>query len=269
MVRKSFLKSSGLVAALAAFALPGIALAQDGNGLGRWNGGEGRAANSTHQGSNWGERPAGARQQQGQVQPHEEHNWSGQGDGRTAWRNHEGNHARQVSPPAHLREGDRRWQGSTPAAAKRHAEVPRGEWSGRNHSYANPERNRTYANPERNRSYTDPYRRYSHSGGHRHWDNGWRHDRRYDWYGYRNHHRHAYHLGSYHAPYWGYGYQRIGIGFTLNSLFFGSRYWIADPWAYRLPPAYGPYRWVRYYDDVLLVDIYTGEVVDVIHGFFW
>jgi hypothetical protein len=33
--------------------------------------------------------------------------------------------------------------------------------------------------------------------------------------------------------------------------------------------AYPGTRWVRYYDDVLLVDVYTGEVVDVIHDFFW
>ena len=50
---------------------------------------------------------------------------------------------------------------------------------------------------------------------------------------------------------------------------FGNRYWINDPWQYRLPAVYGPYQWVRYYDDVLLVDTYTGEVVDVIHNFFW
>ena len=55
----------------------------------------------------------------------------------------------------------------------------------------------------------------------------------------------------------------------LGNLFFGSRYWINDPWRYRLPEVYGPYRWVRYYDDVLLVDIYSGEVVDVIYDFFW
>ena len=39
---------------------------------------------------------------------------------------------------------------------------------------------------------------------------------------------------------------------------------------YRLPyRAAGHVRWVRYWDDALLVDIYTGEVVDVIHNFFW
>ncbi|HXG80207.1 MAG TPA: RcnB family protein, partial [Sphingomicrobium sp.] len=48
-----------------------------------------------------------------------------------------------------------------------------------------------------------------------------------------------------------------------------SRYWLHDPWYYRLPPAYGPYRWVRYWNDALLVNVHTGEVVDVIHNFFW
>ena len=38
---------------------------------------------------------------------------------------------------------------------------------------------------------------------------------------------------------------------------------------YRLPPAWGPYRWVRYWDDALLVDTRTGMVVDVIYSFFW
>ena len=41
------------------------------------------------------------------------------------------------------------------------------------------------------------------------------------------------------------------------------------PYDYRLPEAYGPYRWVRYYNDALLVDIYTGEVVDTVYDIFW
>nr|WP_269748161.1 RcnB family protein [Alteripontixanthobacter muriae] len=61
----------------------------------------------------------------------------------------------------------------------------------------------------------------------------------------------------------------MNIGIQLGSAFYGSRYWINDPWQYRLPEVYGPYRWTRYYDDVLLVNIYTGEVVDVIYDFFW
>ena len=70
-------------------------------------------------------------------------------------------------------------------------------------------------------------------------------------------------------PYRNYSYRRFGIGGFLDSLFYSNRYWINDPWQYRLPEVYGPYRWVRYYDDVLLVDTYSGQVVDVIYDFFW
>lgn len=101
------------------------------------------------------------------------------------------------------------------------------------------------------------------------WDRDWRRDRRYDWYGYRNQNRAFFNVGRYYPPVRGWNYRRIGIGFTLGAPFFASSFWINDPWAYRLPPAYGQYRWVRYYGDVLLVDIYTGQVVDVINDFFW
>ena len=105
---------------------------------------------------------------------------------------------------------------------------------------------------------------------HRGWDrHGWRGDRRYDWYRYRSANRHLFRPDRYYPPHRGYSYSRARIGIRLGSSFYGSRYWINDPWRYRLPEVYGPYRWVRYYDDVLLVDIYSGEVADVIHDFFW
>mgnify|MGYP006178734237 CR=1 FL=1 len=56
---------------------------------------------------------------------------------------------------------------------------------------------------------------------------------------------------------------------SIGSMLFAPDYWINDPAYYRLPPAYGPYRWVRYYDDVLLIDLRSGRVVDAIHDFFW
>jgi Ni/Co efflux regulator RcnB len=56
---------------------------------------------------------------------------------------------------------------------------------------------------------------------------------------------------------------------VLDRLFWGRNYWLNDPYQYRLPPAPYGYVWVRYYDDVLLVDTYNGRVVDVIHDFFW
>ena len=100
------------------------------------------------------------------------------------------------------------------------------------------------------------------------WSGSWRRDRRYDWHNYRNRYGSLYRLGRYYDPY-GYGYRRFSIGFNLWPSYYGSSFWLSDPWQYRLPPAYGPYRWIRYYNDALLVDIYTGQVVDVEHNVFW
>ncbi|WP_374414048.1 RcnB family protein [Novosphingobium colocasiae] len=104
----------------------------------------------------------------------------------------------------------------------------------------------------------------------RNWDrDNWRRDNRYDWRSYRDRNRSHYRMGRYYSPYNNWSYRRLSIGFSLGAMFYSDRYWIDDPWSYRLPPAYGPYRWVRYYDDALLVDTYSGEVVDVIYDIFW
>jgi hypothetical protein len=101
------------------------------------------------------------------------------------------------------------------------------------------------------------------------WDRDWRRDPRYDWSRYRNERRSAFRLPRYYAPYgWNGGYRRFGVGVPLSPMLYTPRYWIYDPYAYRLPDAEEPYRWVRYYDDALLVDIEDGTVVDVIHGIF-
>lgn len=101
------------------------------------------------------------------------------------------------------------------------------------------------------------------------WNRGWRNDNRYNWSSWRNQNRGRYHLSPYYSPYRNWRYQRFSVGLFLDSLFYDQRYWIGDPYEYRLPPAPYGTQWVRYYDDVLLVDIYTGEVVDVIYDFFW
>jgi hypothetical protein len=103
---------------------------------------------------------------------------------------------------------------------------------------------------------------------HHRWSGDWRKDHRYDWRSYRNRYGSLYRLGRYYDPY-GWNYRRFSIGFSLWPSYYGSSFWLNDPWQYRLPPAYGPYRWVRYYDDALLVNIYTGQVVDVIYNVFW
>ncbi len=101
------------------------------------------------------------------------------------------------------------------------------------------------------------------------WYNDWRRDRRYDWQSYRNQYRDRYRIGTYYSPYRNYGYSRLRIGLSINSGYYGSRYWIRDPYYYRLPPVPSYMRWVRYYDDVVLVDLRRGRVVDVIYNFFW
>ena len=130
--------------------------------------------------------------------------------------------------------------------------------------------NRPDHNWNRNHNGRDSRYGYDRGRGGNDWNRGWRNDRRYDWYSYRNYNRDYYRMSRYVNPYgYGYGYQRFGIGFYLDSLFYSSAYWINDPWSYRLPSAYDGYRWVRYYDDVLLIDMRSGYVVDVIHDFFW
>lgn len=101
------------------------------------------------------------------------------------------------------------------------------------------------------------------------WNRGWRTENRYDWTRYRSTNRNAYHLPRYYAPYGWSSYRRLSIGLSLAPQLWGQNYWIADPWSYRLPDAYGQYRWVRYYDDALLVDLDSGQVVDAVYGIFW
>jgi hypothetical protein len=100
------------------------------------------------------------------------------------------------------------------------------------------------------------------------WSTRWRNDQRYDWQNYRRHHRSIFHLGIYYDPF-GWGYQRWGIGWRLWPSYYSDNYWLDDPAYYALPYAPWPLKWVRYYDDALLVNVYTGEVVDVMYDFFW
>jgi hypothetical protein len=96
----------------------------------------------------------------------------------------------------------------------------------------------------------------------------WRSDRRYDWRRYRDRNRSHFRLGIYFDPF-GWNYRRYNIGWRLWPSYYSQNYWLNDPYMYRLPYAPWPYKWVRYYDDALLVNVYTGQVADVIYDFFW
>ena len=100
------------------------------------------------------------------------------------------------------------------------------------------------------------------------WSGEWRHDRRYDWRDWRRRNNDRFRFAFYYDPF-GWDYFRYGTGWRMWPSYYRSSYWLNDPWQYRLPPAYGPYRWIRYYNDAFLVNIYTGEVVDVEYDFFW
>jgi hypothetical protein len=119
------------------------------------------------------------------------------------------------------------------------------------------------------REGTQPPLRTQHIVRHgTHWTTEWRNDRKYDWRHWRNRHRSIFHLGIYYDPF-GWGYQPYSIGWRLWPSYYSSRFWINDPWQYRLPYAPPGYQWIRYYDDALLVDTFSGEVVDVLYNFFW
>ncbi|MBS0480571.1 MAG: RcnB family protein [Proteobacteria bacterium] len=88
------------------------------------------------------------------------------------------------------------------------------------------------------------------------------------WRDYRDQNRNAFHRGPYGPPR-GYSYAPVRVGVSLRPPFYANRYWIADPGAYRLPRAMPGTRWVRYGNDVLLVNLRTGRVQTVYSAFFY
>jgi nickel/cobalt transporter regulator len=118
---------------------------------------------------------------------------------------------------------------------------------------------------DRNGSRDQHWNRDGHSNIR--WNRDWRNDHRYDWRNYRDHHRSHFHLGLYIDPF-GWGYQSFNVGYQMYPAYYGNQYWI-DPGMYDLPFPPPGAAWVRYWNDAVLVDVYTGTVIDVIPGFFW
>ncbi|UVO55067.1 RcnB family protein [Sphingomonas sp. SUN039] len=87
-----------------------------------------------------------------------------------------------------------------------------------------------------------------------------------DWRQYRNHNRDLYR---------GYGwrsdnrYQSFRPGIRIGVGYYAPRYYINDYSRYRLPRPGFNQRWVRHYNDVLLIDIRSGYVIDVYRNFYW
>lgn len=223
----------------------------NGQSYGRDNAQAGRPANRTEQGNARSDGNRGDRDQARRSDNDSRSDRNG-----TAWRRDDD------------RRGDRdnnRWQG-------REGDGNRwGRDGNRDGNGWGQDRNRDNDRWRDRNQYRDSWRDGYRDGqrDYRRWDRRWRDDNRYDWHRHRSYNRNVFNIGVYYSPYRNWSYRRLDVGYFLDSLFFSSRYWIDEPWRYRLPDVYGPYRWVRYYDDVLLVDVYSGEVVDVIYDFFW
>jgi Ni/Co efflux regulator RcnB len=91
-----------------------------------------------------------------------------------------------------------------------------------------------------------------------------RHDRRETRRDMRKHRRSAY-----VAPYRNWNYRPVTVGYRLQSPFYGSRYYINDYGAYHLRAPGRYQRWIRYGNDLLLVNVRTGRVLQVIHYRYW
>jgi hypothetical protein len=67
----------------------------------------------------------------------------------------------------------------------------------------------------------------------------------------------------------GYGYRRWGVGAVLPPLFLAPNYYYTDWATLGLDPPPPGAQWVRYGPDLLLVDIGTGNVIEVVPDVFY
>jgi Ni/Co efflux regulator RcnB len=95
-----------------------------------------------------------------------------------------------------------------------------------------------------------------------------RRERREDWRDYRRTHRSVFTRPAYVAPR-GYRYRHVAVGATLNHRFWGPRYRISRYATYRLPYPGRNRMYVRYGNDVLLINARNGRVISVYDRFFY
>lgn len=74
-------------------------------------------------------------------------------------------------------------------------------------------------------------------------------------------------IGPYHAPA-GWKYNRFYYGQILPPLFWAEQYWLSDYWLFALDVPPIGYEWVRYGPDAILVNVHTGEIIQVVYDTF-
>ena len=157
-------------------------------------------------------------------------NWQGRRDG-------DGSRNWQGRQDGQRNAGDRNWQGRRDGGERR-------DWSNRNSGW-----NDRGWNPGRD----------------------WRQDRpRYDRRAYppvyRNHER--FRVPAYRAPR-GFYVRSWAFGDVLPRGWYGEDYRLYDWFDYGLPIPPVGYDWVRIGDDAVLIDTFTGRVVQVVYDLFW
>lgn len=123
-------------------------------------------------------------------------------------------------------------------------------------SRGNDNDNRGYGN---NRGWD----RNDHRWDHRGWNRGdWRRSWNHGWSGsrYRSTSRYYYPRG-YNARHW-------SVGVRLPSVFYAASYYLNYSTYGLAPPPWGC-QWIRVDSDVMLVEQSTGEVLDMLYGFYY
>lgn len=77
-----------------------------------------------------------------------------------------------------------------------------------------------------------------------------------------------FHYGEYRAPR-GYEYRRWSYGENLPQEYYAQGFWITNYLNFGLPWTPDGCEWVRYGPDALLVDVDTGQIVQVEYGVFY
>ncbi len=109
------------------------------------------------------------------------------------------------------------------------------------------------------REYREDLRDYRRDDERRDWG-------RDDWRAWRNHHHDLYRGGYWRSD---YRYQSFRPGYRMPYGSYAPRSYIVDYGRYRLPRPGWSQQWIRNYNDVLLVDVRSGLVIDVYRNFFW
>jgi len=124
--------------------------------------------------------------------------------------------------------------------------------------------------PEQNRNLgrNDGRGDYDRRDDGRRFDNRNQNDR---FYGGRDNRYYSYprFRGGYYQPPRGYYSHRWIRGERLPPSYFTARYYVDDYWNYRLYAPPRGYRWVRVDNDVILVAIATGIVLDALYNLYW